>query len=50
VGLRSGDWFVVGWGPGDSFAVLEYDLDDDEAEGRWAVWGVRNFGQEKITR
>ncbi|MBK4731438.1 hypothetical protein JJD41_16430 [Oxynema sp. CENA135] len=50
VGLRSGDWFVVGWGPGENFAVLEYDLDDDEAEGRWAVWGVRNFGQEKITR
>lgn len=49
VGLRSGDWLVVGWGPGDDFAVSEYEFDGNKATARWAVSGSGNLGVEKIS-
>lgn len=46
IGLRSGDWLIVGWGPGDDFAVAEYEFDGNEATGRTAVSGSVNAGEE----
>ena len=50
VGLRTGDWLVVGWGPGDGFAVMDYRIDDNKANGRWAISGDADLGVEKLTR
>lgn len=50
VGLRRGDWLVVGWGPGDGFAVMDYEIDNNKANGRWAISGDADLGVEKLTR
>lgn len=50
VGLRSGDWLVVGWGPKDDFGVLDYKINGSKATGRWALPGRSQLGVDKITR
>lgn len=51
VGLRSGDWLVVGWGPNtENFGVLDYKINGSKATGRWALPGRSQLGVDKITR
>ena len=50
IGLRVDDWLIVGWGPGDSFAVMDYEIDDDKAKGRSAMSGEADLGKEKLRR
>lgn len=50
VGLRVDDWLIVGWGSGDSFAVMDYEIDGEKAKGRWAMSGEEDLGKEKLRR
>jgi hypothetical protein len=50
VGLRVDDWLIVGWGAGDSFAVMDYEIDGDKAKGRSAMSGEGDTGKEKLRR
>lgn len=50
VGLRSGDWLAVGWGPQDEFGVSDYRIRDSEANGRWAIPGESDLGVDNLTR
>ncbi|WP_017717954.1 hypothetical protein [Kamptonema formosum] len=50
VGLRSGDWLAVGWGPQDDFGVTDYRIRDSEANGRWAIPGESDLGVDNLTR
>ncbi len=50
VGLRSGDWLAVGWGPLDDFGVSDYRIRGNEANGRWAIPGESDLGVDKLTR
>lgn len=48
VGLRVDDWLIVGWGPGDGFAAIDYRLNGNRATGRWAMSGNAKLGEEKL--
>lgn len=50
VGLRVDDWLIVGWGAGDNFAVMDYEIDGDKVKGRSAMSGEADLGKEKLRR
>ncbi|MFB2921318.1 hypothetical protein [Aerosakkonema funiforme] len=49
VGLRVGDWLVVGWGEGNVYC-LDYKIQGDLAQGRWAYLGKSTLGVETLQR
>ncbi|MVM33082.1 hypothetical protein GO755_23780 [Spirosoma sp. HMF4905] len=50
VGFMSGDYLVIGYGPGQAFGTVEYVMTGNRARGRWAMGGGSQFGVENITR
>ncbi|GAB4029890.1 hypothetical protein GCM10028809_21650 [Spirosoma gilvum] len=50
VGFISGDYVVIGYGPGQAFGTVEYVLAGNKARGRWAMGGGSQFGIENIMR
>lgn len=50
VGFMSGDYLVIGYGPGQAFGTVEYVMTGNKARGRWAMGGGSQFGIENITR
>lgn len=50
VGFMSGNYLVIGYGPGQAFGMVEYVLAGNKARGRWAMGGGSQFGIENITR
>jgi hypothetical protein len=47
IGLRHGDWLVVGWSSTKNqsgFGVIDYALEGNSAQGRWTA-----FGTDKLT-
>lgn len=50
VGFMSGDYLVVGYGPGMAFGTVEYALLGNKAHGRWAMGGGSQLGTENIMR
>ncbi|GAB3951262.1 hypothetical protein GCM10028805_31020 [Spirosoma harenae] len=50
VGFMSGDYMVIGYGPGQSFGTVEYAMAGNKARGRWAMGGGSQFGIENIMR
>ncbi|GAB4053630.1 hypothetical protein [Spirosoma litoris] len=50
VGFMSGNYLVIGYGPGQAFGTVEYVLAGNKARGRWAMGGGSQFGIENITR
>jgi hypothetical protein len=51
VGVRSGDWLVVGWGQNSTrFGVTDYAINGDKANGRWASFNQPSLGVENLVR
>lgn len=50
VGIRTGDWLAVGWGPTENLGVLEYEINGNEAKGRWAIPNISELGTDNINR
>jgi hypothetical protein len=50
VGLRSGDWLAVSWGEPGSFGIVDYTIDGDAMDGRWAVLDKAQLGVEDLAR
>ena len=50
VGFMSGDYLVIGYGPGQAFGTVEYVMGGNRALGRWAMGGGSQFGTENIMR
>lgn len=50
VGLRSGDWLIVGWGQTGRFGVTDYAINGNGATGRWALLNQSNVGVENLVR
>lgn len=50
VGLRSGDWLIVGCGQTGRFGVTDYAINGNGATGRWALLNQSNVGVENLVR
>jgi hypothetical protein len=53
IGLRQGDWLVVGWSEASNkqgFGVVDYKLDGDTAQGRWTMFGEDKLSFEILER
>ncbi len=51
IGLRHGDWLAVGWSTAEKgFGVIDYKLDGDTAQGRWALMGSQQLSFEMLER
>lgn len=50
VGFMSGDYLVIGYGPGQAFGTVEYVMAGNKAHGRWEMGGGSQFGTENIMR
>ena len=50
VGLLDGNTFVVGWGFGNAFGVVMYDVKGNTAQGTWAMGGGTQLGTENLAK
>lgn len=50
VGIRSGDWLVVGWGQSDQIGVADYDISGEKASGRSARFNQSSLDIENLVR
>lgn len=50
VGILDGNILAVGWGFGQAFGVVGYDVNGDEATGTWAMGGGTSTGTENLKK
>lgn len=50
IGLRVGDYLVVGWGMGGSFGVVNYAINGNKMLGRWSIGAADREGIEDLEK
>lgn len=50
VGILHGDLLVVGWGKGEGYGAVAYDVKGSTLSGKWAAANMDTLGSETLTK
>lgn len=50
VGIKVGDYLVIGWGMGSSFGVVNYTINGNKMLGRWSIGAADREGVEDLEK
>ncbi len=50
IGVRVNDWLIVSWGYSEAYGVMDYALEGDKIEGRWAIRSQGILARETLLK